>query len=98
MSIAYSGVILAGLELIANSFFQGVGRAGLAFLLSLSRQILMLIPAILILPRLWGVDGVWACFPALDVGGGTLAFFLLLRYYKKLGLDRCERGGTKPEN
>ncbi|MDO4786744.1 MAG: MATE family efflux transporter [Fretibacterium sp.] len=90
MYIAYSGVILAGIALIANSFFQGLGRAGHAFLLSLTRQFLLLIPAILILPRIWGVNGVWACFPALDIGGGALALFLLLHYYKKLGLDRCE--------
>ncbi len=96
MVIAYAGVVFSGIALIANSFFQGLGRARLSLLLSLSRQFLMLIPAILVLPRLWGVKGVWACFPALDVGGGILALFLLLRYYKSLGLDRCESGGAKP--
>lgn len=96
MVIAYAGVVFSGIALIANSFFQGLGRARLSLLLSLSRQFLMLIPAILILPRIWGIQGVWACFTALDMGGGLLALFLLLRYYKSLGLDRCEGGGTNP--
>ena len=96
MGIAYAGSVFSGIALIANSFFQGLGRARLSLLLTLSRQFLMLIPAILILPRFWGVKGVWACFPALDMGGGVLAFFLLLRYYKKLGFDRCDGRGTEP--
>lgn len=96
MGIAYAGSVFSGIALIANSFFQGLGRARLSLLLTLSRQFLMLIPAIFILPRFWGVKGVWACFPALDMGGGVLAFFLLLRYYKKLGLDRCDGRGTEP--
>ena len=95
MGIAYAGTVFSGIALIANSFFQGLGRARLSLLLTLSRQFLMLIPAIFILPRFWGVKGVWACFPALDMGGGVLAFFLLLRYYKKLGLDRCDGRGTE---
>ena len=98
MIIAYAGVVFAGIALIANSFFQGLGRARLSLLLSLTRQFLLLIPAILILPRLWGVKGVWACFPALDGGGGILALFLLVRYYKSLGFDRCEGGRASPEN
>ena len=98
MIIAYSGVVFSGITLIANSFFQGLGRAKLSLLLSLTRQLLMLIPAIFILPRFWGVKGVWACFPVLDMGGGILAFFLLLRYYRILRFDRCESGGTNLEN
>ena len=96
MGIAYAGTVFSGIALIANGFFQGLGRARLSLLLTLSRQFLMLIPAILVLPKFWGIKGVWACFPALDMGGGVLAFFLLLRYYKKLGFDRCDGRGTEP--
>ena len=91
LRISYAGVCFVGMALIGNSFFQGLGRARVSLFLSLCRQFLFLIPPILILPGLFGLRGVWFCFPSVDIGGGLLAMFFLLREYRKLGLYEFEK-------
>ncbi|MCK4260402.1 MAG: MATE family efflux transporter [Halanaerobiales bacterium] len=56
-----------GFQIIAASLFQAIGKAVPALILTMSRQILFLIPAVLILPRFIGLDGVWYAFPLSDV-------------------------------
>jgi Na+-driven multidrug efflux pump len=58
---------LAGCQVVGAAFFQALGKAVPALLLSLSRQILVLIPLILFLPRIYGLNGVWVSFPVADV-------------------------------
>ena len=93
--VAYAAVVFAGLGMVANSFFQGLGLAGLALFLSLCRQFVLLIPALLIMPRLFGAVGVWASLAVLDLGGGLLSVWLLLRQCRRLGLLRCEERWVK---
>ncbi|MDR1978737.1 MAG: MATE family efflux transporter [Synergistaceae bacterium] len=88
--ISYAGVLFVGVGLIGISFFQGLGKAKICLFLNLARQVLFLIPAIWYLPKIWGLLGVWYCFPAMDIGGGTLAVYFLLREYKRLALDGLE--------
>ncbi|NLP12563.1 MATE family efflux transporter, partial [bacterium] len=64
--------------------FQSIGMAGKAILMSLSRQVLILFPCLLILPRTFGVKGVWFSLPTADLLSSLLAAFLLLDQYKKL--------------
>ena len=93
--IAYAGVIFSELAMVTNSFFQGLGMARMSLFLSLCRQFVFLIPALLLMPRFFGAIGVWASYPVLDLGGGMLATCLLLHYYKKFGLDRLD--GRNPD-
>lgn len=88
--ISYAGVQFVGIALITTSFFQGLARTGICLTLSIARQIIFLMPPILILPRIFGLTGVWYCFPAVDTGGGLLALFFLLREYRKQGLDELD--------
>ena len=88
--VAYAGVIFTGVAMVTNSFFQGIGLSGLSLFLSLCRQFVFLIPALLIMPRIWGAIGVWGAFPALDAGGGALSILLLWGQCRRLGLLRCE--------
>jgi putative efflux protein, MATE family len=76
------GTPLIGLNIITSTLFQALGKAKPAFILSLSRQILFLIPLVIILPRLYGLDGVWAAFPIADSLAFLLSVFLLFRLYK----------------
>ncbi len=55
-----------GLQMVSTSFFQSVGMAGKAIFLSLTRQLIYLLPCLLILPALYGTDGVWLSFPIAD--------------------------------
>jgi putative MATE family efflux protein len=88
--ISYAGVLLMGIALITISFFQGMGRARICLFLNLARQTLFLIPAVWFLPRIFGLRGVWYCFPVMDSAGGVLALCFLLREYKRLGLKEFE--------
>ena len=63
---------LVGVQIVIQNFFQSIGKPKLSIFLSLTRQLIFLIPFLIILPRYWGVDGVWASMCGADL----LAFFL----------------------
>jgi len=69
---------LVGFQLVASTLFQAIGKARPAFLTATARQILFLLPLLLILPRYLGLQGVWISYPIADgIGFGfTLALFL----------------------
>lgn len=75
---------IVGSQMIAMSFFQSSRKAGTAILLSTSRQLLFLLPLLLVLPRLWGVMGVWWSFPISDAISCLLAIVLLAREMRRL--------------
>ncbi len=56
-----------GAQMVISNFFQSIGHAGKSIFLSVSRQMLFLIPGLLILPRYWGLDGVWLSIPIADL-------------------------------
>lgn len=68
-----------GFQIVAGSFFQYIGRAPLAMFLSATRQLLFLLPMLLILPKKYGAIGAWASMPIADtcaiLVAGTLLFF-----------------------
>jgi len=67
-------VYLVGFQMVSQTVFQALGKAVPTFLATIARQILFLLPLILILPRFWQLDGVWLSVPVSD----TLSFFLTL--------------------
>ena len=73
---------LVGFQIVTSSFFQSIGNAKISILLSLTRQVLFLIPALLILPHFWGLNGVWLGSPAADLTS-TLLTLLVLRWHIK---------------
>ena len=50
---------IIGYQMVIANFFQSIGKAKISVFLSLSRQLVFLIPLLLVLPTLYGVDGVW---------------------------------------
>lgn len=58
---------VAGFQIVSSQYFQAVGKPIQSTILGLSRQLLLLIPLLLILPRFWGIEGVWRAQPAADV-------------------------------
>ena len=59
-----------GFQMVAGNFFQSIGMAKKAIFLSLTRQVLFLIPMLIVFPKIWGLNGVWYSLPASD----TVAF------------------------
>ncbi len=75
----------AAIQITGSVYFQSVGKATEALVLSLSRQFLLLIPFVLILPRFFGLNGVWMAFPVADLLSTVITVTLLLREVRRLG-------------
>lgn len=74
---------LVGFQIVTSSFFQSIGKAQKAIFLSLTRQMLFLIPLLAILPSHLGSFGVWVSMPIADTMAVILAAVLLTRQMKK---------------
>lgn len=72
-----------GFQMVAANFFQSIGMASKAIFLSLTRQILILIPCLLILPRFFGVAGVWYSMPVSDFFASLIAVTMLTIQFRK---------------
>jgi len=79
MQLWILGLPLVGFQAVSANFFQAIGKAGKSMILSLLRQVIILIPLILILPHFWGLDGVWYAGPLSDLIAALItAVFLLV--------------------
>jgi putative MATE family efflux protein len=68
---------LAGYQIIGGGVFQALGKAVPALLLTLSRQVLILIPMVIILPNFFGLNGVWYAFPVSDAASFGITWILI---------------------
>lgn len=75
---------LVGFQVVGSGYFQAIGKATPALILSMSRQLLFLIPLILVLPKFLGLEGIWAAFPLADFLSIALTFIVLTRDMKLL--------------
>ncbi len=81
---------IIGVQIVGSSYFQAVGKPKKSAMLSLSRQALLLMPLLLILPRFWGLLGVFLAFPFSDAGSTVLTTVLLKRELASLEEQRLE--------
>jgi Na+-driven multidrug efflux pump len=77
---------LVGIQLVSVNFFQSIGMARLSIFMSLTRQVIFLIPGLIIIPRFIGVDGIWYSFPIADLLACLVAVYMLMVEYKKIML------------
>jgi putative MATE family efflux protein len=84
MRISILAFPLVGFQVVISGYFQSIGQAKKSIILSLSRQLIFLIPSIIILPRMFGLDGVWAATPVSDFLASLLAFTFFIRQRKVL--------------
>lgn len=87
LSITTLGFWMVGFQIVATNFFQSLGMAGKAIFLSLTRQILFMIPLLLILPPKFGLNGVWSCYPISDCVSTIVATAMLLYQIRHI---RCQ--------
>ena len=76
--------VVVGSQISISQFFQSIGIAWKAMFLSLSRQCLFLIPALLIFPNIWGLDGVWYASPFSDFIAAVTAWGFLWYHVKNI--------------
>lgn len=77
LPVAMTCFFTVGIQIISTGFFQSIGKAGKSIILSLTRQVLFLIPLLLTLPSMFGLRGVWMSFPASDVCAFCVTVLLL---------------------
>jgi len=76
---------IIGIQMISSIYFQAVGKGVPAILLGLSRQFIVLLPIVLILSRLYGVNGVWMSFPIADAISTIITVSALSFELRRLG-------------
>lgn len=75
---------LVGFQVVGSVFFQALGKPKMSILISLSRQILVMIPCLFILSKLFGLEGIWYATPVSDSIAAIVTFVLLRREIKNL--------------
>lgn len=83
MRIVFMMFPIIGFQMVTSNFFQSVGMAGKAIFLSLTRQLLFLLPCLLILPHFFQTNGIWMSMPAADALASIVSFFMLYSQIKK---------------
>ena len=78
---------LVGLQIVISNFFQSMGRAKLSIFLTLTRQLLYLLPCLFILPRFYGLNGIWFSLPISDLLAFLTAWAVLRNFRKEHSLS-----------
>lgn len=79
---------LIGFQMVASTFFQSIGKPTKAIILSLTRQLIFLVPLLLILPGIWQTNGVWISITISDSLSVLLAALLIWTEMKKFKQHR----------
>jgi len=73
-----------GFQVVAGNFFQSMGKAKIAVILTLLRQVIILIPLIFLLPNYLGLKGIWLSMPISDFCSAIIVVLILVNHWKKL--------------
>ena len=82
--IFMGAAFLNAIHPLTSNFFTSIGKAKMGMLISMTRQILFLLPLIVIFPRFWGVDGVMYAGPIADGVAAVVAVVLVLREMRRI--------------
>ncbi|QZE15587.1 MATE family efflux transporter [Halosquirtibacter laminarini] len=75
---------VVGFQVVVSNYFQSIGKALTATIMSLLRQVILLIPLLLVIPQHYGLEGVWICGPISDTMSFIFVLFLFFFEMKKL--------------
>lgn len=84
LRIYMAGIFTSGFQIVTTNYFQSTGQPVVASILSMLRQLIILIPMILILPLAFGLDGILYAGPIADISSGIIIFMVAIRELKKL--------------
>lgn len=94
MSISIKGIRLylltlpiIGIAITGSNFMQSIGKGKESMFISLLRQVILLIPLMLILPRIWGVDGIWIAQPISDFIATVITGIMLVKQFKEVKIE-----------
>ncbi len=73
-----------GYQMVVTNFFQCIGKVKISIFLSLSRQLLFLLPLLVALPHFFGLNGVWAALPSSDFTASFIAAIIMLIFVRRI--------------
>jgi len=91
LQVFFGMTFVVGFQIVCSQYFQAVGKALQAAVLSLSRQFLLFIPLLLILPHFWGIKGVWRTAPIADAISVLLTVAFITKELRLLPEDISEK-------
>ena len=83
LRISFMFYPIVGFQMVTSNFFRSIGYAGTAIFLSLTRQLIFLLPLILILPKYMGLQGIWASMPLADLTACIVSASMMVYHLKK---------------
>jgi Na+-driven multidrug efflux pump len=93
MRILFAAFPVVGFQVVSSNFFQAIGKARTSMLLNLLRQVILLIPLVLLLPLALRIDGVWLAGPLADVTAAAITALAIRREVERLN----GRGNVRAE-
>jgi Na+-driven multidrug efflux pump len=87
--------VAGGITIVAAGYYQAIGNARMAIILTLIRQAVVFLPMLLLMPYFFGLDGVWLAIPITDFAALLLTLVLLMRELPKLR-KRSQELGISP--
>jgi putative MATE family efflux protein len=94
MRILLAMMPLVGFQVVGSNFFQAIGKAWTSLFLNLLRQVIVLIPLVLMLPPLLGIDGIWLSGPVADFVAASITAVMILREVRKLNASAAAEAGS----
>jgi putative MATE family efflux protein len=91
MSIFFMMFFVAGFQIVCSQYFQAVNKPIQSTILGLSRQLLLLVPLLLILPRFWGIEGVWRTPPIADILSAFITGILIFMEMKRMNREKMNQ-------
>lgn len=82
---------MVGFQIVTTNLFQALGMAGKSIFLSLTRQMIFMVPLLFTLPHIWGLNGVWATYPISDFLSVLVAIVMLTMLMRKIRKQTMEQ-------
>ena len=89
LRVVFAVFPVVGFQMVASNFFLSIGMSKQAIFLSLTRQLIFLIPCLIVLPMWLGALGVWISMPISDLVAAIVTAVLLVRQFKKFSNEKA---------
>ena len=82
LKLYFTSNLFVGFNTVVATFFTSVERALPAHILSLLRGLVLIIPLAFVMSAVWGMNGIWLCFPVTEAVTAILGFFIYFKMIK----------------
>lgn len=85
---------IVGYQMVTTNFFQCIGKVKVSIFLSLSRQLIFLLPMLWLLPHFFQLNGVWFSMPTSDLLSSVVTAWVMIRYMRMFKRQQQEKDGA----